>query len=400
MRNFWLIAKHEYKRMVFRRAFILTSIAIPLGLALLFGLVIVVETSQENKLPLGYVDLSATVDASLLDELPEDRDRIEIRPFANETDAHVALVNQEIQAYFVLPETYPASLETQLFYWEEPPAGDVWRDFDSFIRVNLLHDYPESLQTRLYNGSDMTVTDITNGRVFDSSLVITFILPFVATLIFFMSTMMASGYTLQIVADEKENRTMEMMITAVTPLQLIGGKLIGILSAALTQLGIYLITIVAGFLILGPRIEALRLPGVPWGYLGLMLIFFLPSYFLIAAMMVTVSSAVTEIQQAQQVAGLLNLLFIAPLFLVALLFINPAHPVLQFMSLFPTTSFLTISLRWGLGSIATWQIVTSWFILITTTLGMIWVAAKVFRVGMLQYGQPLRVKSILAALRS
>ena len=400
MRNFWLIAKHEYKRMVFRRAFVLTTIAIPLGFALLFALVILVETIQDSNLPLGYVDLSETLDESLLDNLNEERNRIEIRPFKNETDAHVALANQEIQAYFVLPETYPNSLETQLFYWEELPDGSVWRDFDAYIRLNLLETYPESLQTRLYDGGDMTVTDITNGRVFDSSLVITFILPFVATLIFFVATMMASGYTLQIVADEKENRTMEMMITAVTPLQLIGGKLLGILSAALTQLGIYLITIVAGFFILGPRIEGMQLPGIPWGYLGVMAAFFLPSYFLIAAMMVTVSSAVTEIQQAQQVAGLLNLLFIAPFFLIALLFINPAHPVLQFMSLFPTTAFLTISLRWGLGTIATWQIVTSWVILMTTTLAMIWVAAKVFRVGMLQYGQPLRVKSILAALRS
>ncbi len=400
MRNFRLIARHEYRRMVFRRAFILTTIAIPLGFAALIGLVILVETGRENKRPLGYVDLSQTLDASLSDDLPESSNHVEIVPFTDEDTAHEALSNQEIQAYYVLPAAYPTTLETKLYYWDEPPNNAVQRQFSAFIRLNLLDDYPKLLQTRLFEGAEIVVTDISNGRVFDESLIITFILPFAATLLFFIATMMASGYTLQIVADEKENRTMEMMITAVTPLQLIGGKIIGILSASLTQLGIYLITIVLGLLVLGPRFAAFRLPAVPWGYLGLMAAFFIPAYFLIAAMMVTVSSAVTDLQQGQQVAGLLNLLFVAPFFLTPLLFSNPAHPVLQFLTLFPTTAFLTISLRWGLGTVATWQIITSWFILIATTLIMIWAAAKVFRVGMLQYGQPMRLKSILAAIRS
>ena len=399
MRNFWLIARHEYRRMVFRRAFILVTLAVPLGYAAIFALSIFVFSSSENRLPLGYVDQSGSLHASLLAALSEDNDRIEIRPFTAETTARTALAAGEIQAYYLLPPTYPDSMHTKLYYWEKPPENDVQRDFAAFLRLSLLSDYPKSLQIRLYEGADMTVHDVTNGRVFNESIATTFILPFVATLIFFIATMMASGYTLQIVADEKENRTMEMMITAVTPLQLIGGKIIGILSAALTQLGIYLLTAVVGLLIAGPRATGLQLATLPWGYLGLMVAFFLPSYFLIAAIMVTVSSAVTDLRQGQQIAGLLNMLFIAPLFLTPLLFTNPAHPVLQFFSLFPTTSFLTISLRWGLGTVATWQIITGWLILAGTTAAMIWVAARVFRIGMLQYGQPLRLKSIWAAMQ-
>jgi ABC-2 type transport system permease protein len=127
--------------------------------------------------------------------------------------------------------------------------------------------------------------------------------------------------------------------------------------------------------------------------------FFFPAYLLISAMMVAVGSAVTELQQGQQVAGLLNLLFAMPFFLLALLFQNPSHPVLIGMSYFPTTSFLTISLRWGVSSIPLWQIIISWLILVATTLGMIWAASRIFRVGMLQYGQPLRFKTAVAALK-
>ena len=68
------------------------------------------------------------------------------------------------------------------------------------------------------------------------------------------------------------------------------------------------------------------------------------------------------------------------------------------MTLFPTTAFLTISLRWGLGTIPLWQLGVSWVILVAATLVMTWVAARVFRAGMLRYGQPLSLKGVVAAV--
>ena len=70
-----------------------------------------------------------------------------------------------------------------------------------------------------------------------------------------------------------------------------------------------------------------------------------------------------------------------------------------FFTLFPTTSFLTISLRWGLGTVPLWQVGLGWAFLLAAAGFMAWAAARVFRAGMLHYGQPLSVKAAMAALR-
>jgi len=398
MRNFWLIAKHEYRGTVFKRAFILLTLAIPLGMVAVIALGIFVGVSGENNLPVGYVDKADILDVTRqpLSAMPTG---IEIRAFPDEEAALAALEGEEIQAFFVLPSDYPSTLQTDLYYLEEPPTNDVWRDFSTFVRANLVATYPDEVRNRLFEGPNITVWDIVSKREFSKSGMINVILPFVATFFFFIATMSASGYMLQVVATEKENQTMEIIITSVTPGQLIGGKTVGLLAAALTQLSIYVIAAVIGLIVAAPRVEALQQVTVPWAYLGVMGLFFFPSYALIAAVMVAIGGAVTKVQQGQQVAGILNLFFMAPVFLLTVIFENPAAPVVVFFTLFPTTAFMTISLRWGLGTVPLWQIGVSWVLLVATTIFMVWAAARVFRAGMLRYGQPLNLKAAVAAIR-
>jgi ABC-2 type transport system permease protein len=78
---------------------------------------------------------------------------------------------------------------------------------------------------------------------------------------------------------------------------------------------------------------------------------------------------------------------------------DPGHPLSVFLSLFPTTAFLTISLRWGVSTVPMWQIGIGWVLLIVTTIFMVWAAARVFRAGMLRYGQPLSLKTAMAVIR-
>ena len=266
------------------------------------------------------------------------------------------------------------------------------------MRVNLLASYPEAVQARLLEGSDITVYDIASRRTFGAND-ITLILPFIGTIFFFIATMSASGYMLQVVADEKENRTMELMLTSITPGQLILGKGMGLLAAALTQLAIYLATALIGLAIARQYVPSLQHATMPWGYVGLMFLYFLPSYVLISAIMVAIGSAVTELQQAQQVAGLLNLVFMSPLFFLIFIFMNPAGLLPTLLSLFPPTAFLTISLRWGLGTVPLWQLLLSWLLLVASAGFMMWAAARIFRVGMLRYGQPLSLTAAMQAVR-
>jgi ABC-2 type transport system permease protein len=211
--------------------------------------------------------------------------------------------------------------------------------------------------------------------------------------------MMGAGYMLGVVANEKENRTMEVMLTSVTPGQLIGGKTLGLLAATLTQLAIYAVAAVVGLVLAGQYVPELQQVVVPWDYLAVMVLFFLPAYALLAGIMVAIGAVVTELQQGQQIAGILNLFFMLPVFLLPVLFENPNHPLMIFFTLFPITSFLTVSLRWGLGTVPLWQIGVGWVLLVAAAILMIWAAARVFRAGMLRYGQPLDFKAAAAAIR-
>lgn len=399
MDNFWLVAKHEYRRMVFRRAFLAATFAVPLLMAVVIGISIAVAVAGENKMPVGYVDKPDLFDPALQTALPDADKNVEFREFPDEISARSALNAGEIQVYFVFPLDYLQTLATDIYYLNKPLDNDVWGQFDDFVRLNLVQSLPAEVQTRVLDGPAISVHDIASNRTFSEQNIMDIILPFAGTFFFMFATMAAAGYMLQVVADEKENRMMEVMLTSVTPGQMIGGKSVGLLAASLTQLGIYMVAIVVGLVVAAPYVEQLQNVTIPWGYLGVMALFFFPSYALIAALMVAIGSSVSELQQGQQVAGILNLMFVLPIMLVSVLFSNPNHPIMMAFTFFPTTSFLTISLRWGLGTVPFWQMTVSWVILVGTTALAIWAATRVFRAGMLHYGQPLSLKSVWGALR-
>jgi ABC-2 type transport system permease protein len=400
MHNFWLVAKHEYRTTVGRRGFLIATLAVPLGIAALVALsVFVFEVMGQDNSPVGYVDHSGILDASRHADLEDADERIEVRAYPDEASARAALERGEIQAFWVIPADYPQTLNTDLYYQESPPSNDVWVDFDDFVRINLIATFPADVQQRLFEGPDITVHDTVSNREFSESSMINIILPFVATFFFFFATMMGAGYMLGVVANEKENRTMEVMLTSVTPGQLIGGKTLGLLAATLTQLAIYAVAAVVGLVLAGQYVPELQQVVVPWDYLAVMVLFFLPAYALLAGIMVAIGAVVTELQQGQQIAGILNLFFMLPVFLLPVLFENPNHPLMIFFTLFPITSFLTVSLRWGLGTVPLWQIGVGWVLLVAAAILMIWAAARVFRAGMLRYGQPLDFKAAAAAIR-
>lgn len=399
MRNFWLVAKHEFLRMVIRRGFLVGTLAIPLAMVFIIGLAIAVEKMGESDLPLGYVDYADILDVNLQVEALDAEEGIEIRAYPDEERARTALESGEIQAYFVFPAEYLETLHTDLYYLEEAPSNDVWGQLDDFVRINLVAELPEDIGHRLLEGPNITVLDIVSKRTFSQKSMINIILPIVASFFFFITTMSSSGYMLKVVADEKENRTIEIMVTSITPGQLIGGKAAGLMATVLTQLSIYITALAVGVNIAASNAELLEEATVPWEYIGVMVIFFIPAYTLISVVMVAIGAAVQDMQQGQQVSGLLNMIFMFPIFALMLILENPAHPFVVFLSLFPTSAFLTISLRWGLGSIPMWQIGVSWVLLVATTIFMVWAAARIFRAGMLRYGQSLKLRSVVAAIK-
>lgn len=400
MRSFWLIAKQEYIKRVGQRSFLLGSMIVPILFILIIGLTIFVIESGKNDKPFGYVDKGAVL-SQVETPISWDEDMVEMRAFTDEEAAREALEAGEIQAYHVLPLDYPESLEVDLYYLDERPDSDVLVDFDNFVRANLLPQGPDKIQERIIEGSELVVRSPDGRREFREGVgFITVLFPLVVTLFFVFAVMSSAGYFLQAVTDEKENRTMEIMITSVSPEQLIGGKAVGLMVVALTLISIWLATIGVGLSVATRFVEELRGIPLPWEVLVVFAAFFLPSFALIAGLMITIGGMVTELQEGQQIAGILNLFFTFPLFLSVVIFANPDSPYLVVLSFFPTTAFITITMRWGFTVIPTWQLIVSWVFVSTTAALSVWIAGKVFRLGMLRYGKWMSFRNVFTALRS
>ena len=398
MGKFWLVARQEYLKRIHNRSFLIGTLIIPVLLGIVVAATVFVIDRDRNNKPFGYVDHSQVLSKAI--PIISDEKPIEMIPFENEAKARSALLTEKIQAYFILPEDFLNSQKADLYYLEDYPDNSTLKAFDDYVRSNLLPEGPSILQNRIIEGVSLTILSADGKRSFDQEMgFIAIIFPMAVALFFFIAVMGASGYFLQAITDEKENRTMEIAITSVSPWQLISGKSVGLLGVALTQVTIWLGSIVivwfvaAGFF---PEIQGIKLP---WDIFLVFLAFFIPSFALIGGVMTAIGGAVTELQEGQQITGLLNLLFTFPLFLTSLIVADPNTPLLVFLSYWPTSSFLTITLRWGFTMIPWWQITLSWFLLVGTGIITIWVASKIFHIGMLQYGQRLNLKTIINLFR-
>jgi ABC-2 type transport system permease protein len=353
--------------------------------------------SEDNR-PLGYVDYSGVLKNATMPQ--KNMDTVDIIAFANEESARRALGAEDIQGFYILPKDYITTQFVDLYYLEEVPDNTILSDFDDFIRANIVENNPSSIQNRIIKGATLTIHALNDNREFQNneSGIIFIMLPLLIAMFFLFAVLGASGYFLQVVTDEKENRTMEIMITSISPAQMIMGKSVGLVAVGLMQIIIWLASIAIAWIVARHFFKALELVVLPWDILVIFATFFLPSYAIIAGLMICIGSIVTELQEGQQISGVINLLFTFPIFFTALVFANPNSSLLVFLSFWPTTSLMTIMMRWGLTVVPFWHVLLSWIINSLTAIMIIWVASRLFRLGMLRYGQRLMLKSILTAI--
>jgi len=400
MSKLWLVAKHEYRKMVGKKSFLIATLGVPLLIIVVMAVVIFVAINSEDSRPLGYVDQAGILRPDAFATLDDDEKRVTIHAYPDASAARAALEAEEVQAYYIIPADYLQQPTVERYYLEKEPGGAAQEDFWDFMRASLvLQQLPEEAQARVFYGANLTVRTSDGKREAGSNNPLSLILPFVAAMFFFIVVLSAGGYMLQAVTDEKANPTMEILATSLAPEQLIGGKALGLMAVALTQVGAWIVALAGGLLIGAQFVEELQSLQVPWGLLGMTVLYFLPAYALVSGLMTVIGASVTEVQQGQQISGIINMLFTSPMFFITVLFAEPNSPLSIALSLFPTTSFTTILMRWGLTVIPFWQLAASWLLLVASAAGSVWLAARVFRLGMLRYGQRLSLKGILTDLR-
>ncbi len=394
VRKFRLIARQEYLKNVRRRSFLLATFAVPLMIIAMMGVSIFAgERSGGDAATLGYVDQSGVLTAG--------RDDPGFTPFSTIEAARADLEAGKLRGFYVISSDYLASGKAQLFYWDRPPSLQLQESFDSFLKANLVGGLEPAVAERALDGpSDFVVRSADGSRETDFQGITRIILPFALGLFISFALMSAASYLLRAVADEKESRTIEIMTTSVSPQQLIAGKSVGLVAVALTQVFLWALVVLVGLAVASNFVDSLGGLEVSWSLVMILAVYFVPLFTLAAAMVVILGVAVTDTRQGQQMAGAISILFLLPLFFSPLLGSDPDGPLMVALTLFPTTSLLTIAIRWGATVVPLWQLILGWVILVGCAGFGIWAAPKVFRRGMLRYGRRMTLRNVFDAVRA
>ena len=392
MKKTWTIARHEFITTVRRISYILLTISFPL-LGIL-GILIYVGVTQwsgegppPEDLKMGYVD-----ETGMFDEYT-DPDGAVLIPYDTSDEAREALFGEEVSEFFLIPENY---LETGLIerYTTERELGlpgVTMVLMEDFLIANLLSgEVSDEVLQRAQSPmlSVSTRLDPETGEVIPAeSEFAAFAMPYIFALLFMMSLFFTSGYLLQGVSEEKENRLIEILLSSVSARQLLSGKVIGLGAAGLIQIVIWLISAVALFAIASIFISLPEGLTIPIGLIVFGIVYFVLGYLLFGIMMTTIGSIGSTARESSQWTGIFVMPAVAPLVLVGLFGSNPDHIIFTVFTLFPLTAPVAAIMKLSIGAFPIWELLLSIAILIASILGAMWLAARVFRTFLLMYGK-------------
>ncbi|MBN1903383.1 ABC transporter permease [Candidatus Sumerlaeota bacterium] len=342
----------------------------------------------------GYVDYSG-----LIEEIPDDAPKGVLISYPDENSCKDNLSSGTISAYYVIPEDY---LETGDLIYMNPhyspsvSRGQSWV-MTRTISANLLGNDPASVEKfrHVMNLKEKPLAPIKKSREPEAS---SFAMPYATALIFVMILMTSSSLLLHSVTEEKKNMVMEVLLSSVTPRQILTGKILGLGIVGLMQGAFWA---GAGFSILSLRGGAQQ---VSFGFthsifiLGWIIVSFIFGYFLYASMMAGLGAMSPNMKEASQATFLVIWPIILCLSLSGYLIPNAHGSVAVFLSLFPLTSPIVMLMRLVVGGVPWWQPVLALFLLAFAAILVVRSVARMFQASLLLSGQPMSARRYYRAL--
>ena len=394
MRKTLIVARHELLSNLMRRSFLVATFGVPvlaIGLMLLITSIVVQYAVDKDLGSIGFADESGLfANAST--------DGTSLVAYPTEADAQTAFETGELGAYFIIPADYLTSGQIALFTRAGMPEN-VQDQIDRFLAMHLSAGIDEATVARLLNPVALGIHLQDSGRTIGSEAAVAlFMMPLLFMMIFMMALQSASSYLMSGVVEEKSNRIMEVLITSLTPTQLLRGKILGLGVLALIQVSIWVAATAIG-LQLGQAVPALNGISLQADIVAWAFIFFLLDFFLLAAIMAAIGAVAGSEQESRQISGLFTLVLVLPIFFITNFITDPNGGVAVFFSLFPLTAPVAMILRLGMTAVPLEQILLSLLILSVTALAAAWVGGRVFGWSLLMYGKRPGVRAILGAIR-
>ncbi|HEY7216112.1 MAG TPA: ABC transporter permease [Thermoanaerobaculia bacterium] len=217
--------------------------------------------------------------------------------------------------------------------------------------------------------------------------------------ILYVSIIMWGQQVMQGVLEEKGSRVIEVVISSVTPFELMMGKLLGICLLGLTQLAIWLGTLLVvtapGVLAAMPFLP----PGVSFPTLSLVtlinfVLLFILGFLAYATLYAGIGASFNSLQEAQQAAGIAMIFVVTPVMIMYPVINDPNSRMATVLSLIPMFTPLLMPLRIAIEMPPAWQLALAYLLTTAFVVGMVWFCSKIYRVGILMYGKKPTFKEI------
>ncbi len=313
--------------------------------------------------------------------------------------ARSALAEGEISGYYLVASDYMETGNVKYIRQDFNPLSgmDVSGEFNYILTYNLTGG-DNWLTQRV--GSPLVLQKESTGTepVRDADNPLSFFLPYAVTMLFYVMILASSSFMLNSVTSEKQNRVLEILMSSVTPVQMLTGKIIALGLVGLLQTMVWA---AAGLTFLRTSGSALNIPAafqIPPSFLLWSVIFFLLGYFLYASLLAGVGALVPNLREASQATTMAIIPLVVPIMLLTPISENSNGGIAVALSLIPFTSPVTMMTRLSIAAVPTWQILVSILLLLAACFLALRAVAGMFRAQTLLSGQSFSMKRFGLAL--
>lgn len=425
----FLVLKREYITRARSKSFILSTILTPIVL-IAFGsfMVWIVSSETDSEKIVGVYD-STGVLADHFIELNPDR-YLDVSDLELDSVKALVLGEGELDAYLNLEEKHIETNENaELIYSGSGGlafTGSVRGDLRQIVqeerlaRANVSEEVKE-LFARRPGLDSRKLTD--EGEAEDDKAGFMSAVGFVLGLLIFIGLFGYGAVLMRSVIEEKTNRIVEVITSSIKPIELLIGKVTGVCLLGFTQfavwafmyIGISIVAVPVAGLIMQDQLTEMASPeeinaaaaevGFDPASLDVLSIdpmifvyfflFFVLGFFMYASLFAAVGSAVDSEQDTQQFMPILMVPLMGAYILNTRIMVDPDSSLAVFASLFPLTSPINMITRIAVTDVPIWQILLSFILLIVSFYGIMWVSAKIYRVGILMYGKKASFSDLL-----
>jgi len=409
MNKTMLVMASEIRTTLRRKSFTLFAFGLPLVLGIVVLIVAAVNRDAATALIANETETPAVVEqvgegyvdqGGLISTLPSDIPSDWLTEYPDEAAAQAALEAEEISAYYVIPADY---VETGEIIYAQPEysvmGGSVNTDGMLWILLVNMLDGDTELAAQVWKPFDAQVTQLASSKAGDTEdSWITELLPQLMTIILYMAIILPSGMLVSAVTDEKKNCVLEVLMSSVSPQQMIAGKILGVGLLGLLETALWV-----GVLWMVVRLggQPLKIPAgfeLPPQLLIWSLVYFLLGYGMYGALLAGVGALAPDVKDTKGASFVVMSPLIAVYVFVIVIITNPNGLIALIVSLFPLTSPVGMIARMTAGEVPWWQLALAAALQLLAAIFIVRLVARLFRAQHLLSGQPFNVPRFMRAL--